>query len=170
MTLGAIASGIEPTNLAQPLPFIDLPNVKVVNGRFFRNMELIVGTILRRVGTKAMEEALLEEIELTLGSEEKFKEWGKENSPVSITVSFDMGWNKRSSGNRYDYISGHAFLSVACLKILLLLSCHQKFVLSVQSPSLILKSRILMSVLGIIMVYRKGWKVMQLLTSTKGYF
>ena len=114
MTLGAIASGIGPTNLAQLLSFIDLPNVKAVNGRFFRNMELIVGTSLRSVGTKAMKEALLEEIELTLGSEEKFKEWEKENSPVSITVSFDMGWNKRSSGNRYDSISGHA-LFIGCL-------------------------------------------------------
>ena len=109
MTLGTIASGIEPTNLAQLLSFIDLPNVKAVNGRFFRNMESIVGPSLRKVGTKAMEEALLEEIKVTLGSEDKFKEWQKGNLPVSITVSFDMGWNKRSSGNRYDSISGHAF-------------------------------------------------------------
>ena len=33
---------------------------------------------------------------------------------MSITVSFDMGWNKRSSGNRYDSISGHAFF-IGCL-------------------------------------------------------
>ena len=74
LILGAIASGIGPINLAQLLSFIDLPNVKTVNERFFRNMELIVGTSLRKVGTKAMEEALLEEIKLTLGSEEKYKE------------------------------------------------------------------------------------------------
>ena len=73
LTLGAIASGIGPTNLAQLLLFIDLPNVKTVNGRFFRNMELIVEPILRKVGAKAMEEASEEEIRLTLGSEEKFK-------------------------------------------------------------------------------------------------
>ena len=74
LTLGAIASGIGPTNLAQLLSFIDIPNVKTVNGRFFRNMELIVGPILRKVGTKAMEETLEEKIRLTFGSEEKYKE------------------------------------------------------------------------------------------------
>ena len=31
-----------------------------------------------------------------------------------ITISFDMGWNKRSSGNRYDSLSGHA-LAIGCL-------------------------------------------------------
>ena len=73
-------------------------------------MELIGGLILRQVGTKAMEEALEEEKNLTFGSEEKFEMWKQGNLPVSIPVSFDMGWNKRSSGNRYDSISFHAFL------------------------------------------------------------
>ena len=57
-----------------------------------------------------MEEALEEEIKLTLESEEKVEIWKQGNLPVSITVYFDMGWNKRSSGNRYDSISSHAFL------------------------------------------------------------
>ena len=131
LTLSAIVSGIGPANLAQLLSFIVLPNVKAVNGGFFRNMELIVGPILRQVGIKAMEEALEKEIRLTLGSEEKIKEWKEGNSPVSITVSFDIGWNKRSSGNRYDSISGHAFLSVACRKKLSLPSSSLKFTLSV---------------------------------------
>ena len=110
LTLRTIASGIGPTNLAQLLSFLDLPNIKTVNDRFFQNMELIVGPILRQVGTKAMEEALEEEIELILGSEGKFEMWKQGNLPVSITVSFDMGWNERSSGTRYDSISGHPFL------------------------------------------------------------
>ena len=29
--------------------------------------------------------------------------------PVGLTISYDMGWNKRSSGHRYDSLSGHAF-------------------------------------------------------------
>ena len=110
LSLGAIASGIGRTNLAQLLTFLDLPNVKAVNGRFFRNKELIVGTILRQVGAKSMNDALEEDIKLTLENEEKFEIWKQGNLTVSITVSFDMGWNKRSSGNRYDSISGHAFL------------------------------------------------------------
>ena len=114
LTLRTIASGIGPTNLAQLLSFLDLPNIKIVNGRFFQNMELIVGPILRQVGTKVMGEALEEEIELILGSEGKFEMWKQGNLPVSITVSFDMGWNERSSGTRYDSISGHPFF-IGCL-------------------------------------------------------
>ena len=33
---------------------------------------------------------------------------------MEIFVSFDMGWNKRSSGNRYDSFLGHALL-IGCL-------------------------------------------------------
>ena len=29
---------------------------------------------------------------------------------IGLTVSYDMGWNKRSSGHRYDSLSGHAFI------------------------------------------------------------
>ena len=31
-----------------------------------------------------------------------------------ISISFDMGWNKKSSGNPYDSLSGHA-LAIGCL-------------------------------------------------------
>ena len=31
-----------------------------------------------------------------------------------ISISFDMGWNKRSSGNHYDCLSGHA-LAISCI-------------------------------------------------------
>ena len=58
-----------------------------------------------------MEEALEKEIKLTLESEDKIEIWKQGNLPVSITVSSDMDWNKRSSDNRCDSISGHAFLN-----------------------------------------------------------
>ena len=38
----------------------------------------------------------------------KLKQCEKEQ--VQLTVSFDMGWSKRSSGHRYDSLSGHAFM------------------------------------------------------------
>ena len=41
----------------------------------------------------------------------KYNEPGR--LPVSIAVSYDMGWQKRSSGNRYDSMSGHGVL-VGC--------------------------------------------------------
>ena len=43
-----------------------------------------------------------------------YKEWINkkqgEREKVGLTVSYDMGWNKCSSGNRYDSLSGHAFI------------------------------------------------------------
>ena len=32
------------------------------------------------------------------------------NQKVGLTISYDMGWNERLSGNRYDSLSGHCFL------------------------------------------------------------
>ena len=44
-----------------------------------------------------------------------YNDWEEsETDQVNITVSFDMGWNKRSSGNRYNSLSDHAF-SIGCL-------------------------------------------------------
>eukprot|EP00957_Ditylum_brightwellii_P058961 4471219-Ditylum_brightwellii.AAC.1 len=85
-----------------------------------------------------MDEALLEEIRLTL--EDKMKEW--ENQPHSkerktltfnesvappsdqwlhtdIVVSFDMGWQKKGLGHTYDSISCHAFMSGAKARMIL---------------------------------------------------
>ena len=42
------------------------------------------------------------------------QKFDKGNLLAMISTSFDMGWNKRSSGNRYDSLSGHT-LSIGCL-------------------------------------------------------
>ena len=34
----------------------------------------------------------------------------KNKNMVKLTVTYDMGWQKRSSGRRYDSYSGHAFI------------------------------------------------------------
>ena len=60
-----------------------------------------------------MNNALEEEVRVALfqeNREEDFQKWKDgelDASHVKITISYDMGWNKRSSGNRYDSISGH---------------------------------------------------------------
>ena len=48
LALGTMASGIGPINMAQLLSFLDLSNCKTLNGRFFKNMELSIGSILRK--------------------------------------------------------------------------------------------------------------------------
>ena len=71
----------------------------------------------------AIEEALQEEIKDTLErNNQSYGEWcaisdkDKNNNKVKLTVTYDMGWQKRSSGRRYDSSSGHAFIIGASSK------------------------------------------------------
>ena len=57
-----------------------------------------------------MRNAIGEEVRIILNDDTKYKQHLKGNLQVGITVSFDMGWNKRSSGNRYHSLSGHALV------------------------------------------------------------
>ena len=65
----------------------------------------------------ATEEALQNEIKDTLEhNNHSYVDWcalsdkEKNNNKVKLTVTYDMGWKKRSSGRRYDSSSGHAFI------------------------------------------------------------
>ena len=71
----------------------------------------------RLVRDLAIEDALQEEIKDTLErNNQTYGEWyaqtdnEKNNNKVKLTVTYDMGWQKRSSGRRYDSSSGHAFI------------------------------------------------------------
>ena len=60
-----------------------------------------------------MKDAQNDEIKETLGEnmyEEQFLQNKLTPAQVPLTVMYEMGWNKRSSGNKYNSISGHAFL------------------------------------------------------------
>ena len=49
----------------------------------------------------------------TINNEIRFDKWKCGEllpSDVHLTVGYDMGWNKRSSGHKYDSSSGHGFL------------------------------------------------------------
>eukprot|EP00957_Ditylum_brightwellii_P002972 227599-Ditylum_brightwellii.AAC.1 len=91
-----------------------------------------------------MEESLLEEIKLTFEAE--MREWNvsphprrktitfkefislpkKRRPPVTLTVCYNMGWQKRSSGNKYVSILGHAFMVGArSRKVLACLVCSK---------------------------------------------
>ena len=75
--LGTMASGIVPRNLSQLLSFIDLPNCKTFDSKFFNNMELTVGSTLRKVSAESMDEATKAEVKLTLADEIKQKKLNK---------------------------------------------------------------------------------------------
>ena len=83
----------------------------------FTKIEANAGMPERLVRDLAIEEALQEEINDTLEHKnQSYGEWcsqtdkGKNNNKVKLTVTYDMGWQKRSSGRRYDSSSGHAFI------------------------------------------------------------
>ena len=65
-----------------------------------------------------MEHCLLEEVRYTNNqtndNENAYENWLSrpltERESVGITVSYDMAWQKRSSGQKYDSPSGHAFI------------------------------------------------------------
>ena len=71
----------------------------------------------RLVRYLAIEKALQEEIKDTLEhNNQSYGDWcalsyeDKKKNKVKLTVQYDMGWQKRSSGRRYDSSSGHAFI------------------------------------------------------------
>ena len=96
------------------LSFLNLPNGDYMK-RQMLTIENKLGQIIRRIGSQQMRSALEEEIFEQLiyeGREGDFKKWknGECVRRVFLTVSFDMGWNKRSTGTRYDSKSGHTLL------------------------------------------------------------
>ena len=71
----------------------------------------------RLVKDLAIGEALQEEIKQTLEhNNQSYGEWcdqtdkDKNNNTVKLTVTYAMGWQKRSSGRIYESSSGHAFI------------------------------------------------------------
>ena len=71
----------------------------------------------RLVRYLAIEEALQEEIKHTIEhNNQSYGDWcalsdkGENNNKVKLTVTYDMGWQNRSSGRRYDSSSVYAFI------------------------------------------------------------
>ena len=83
----------------------------------FTKIEAHAGMAKRLVRDLAIEEALQKKIKHKLEhNNQSCGEWcalsdkEKNNNKVKLTVTYNMGWQKRSSGRRYDSSSGHAFI------------------------------------------------------------
>ena len=50
----------------------------------------------------------------------------RNKNKVKLTVIYDMGWQKRSSGRRYDSSSGHAFIIVGISKVIIVMVLYSK--------------------------------------------
>lgn len=125
--LATLANGNGPLNMSTMIAFLGLPGGKT----YHKNINIGLCTpIYKKIiehGQESMKQAIEEEIKLTIEKEHpeiNYEEWRnkplKDREAIGLNVSYDMGWNKRSSGRRYDSLSGHAFM-VGCYskKILL---------------------------------------------------
>ena len=115
LVLGTLAIGNGGSDLSDFSAILDLPQASSFGYRPFNRIESNIGENLREIAEQAMKEALDEEIKLTLEEQGiDFKQWQEktiqEKEQVLLTVSFDTGWQKRLSGNKYDSLSGHAFM------------------------------------------------------------
>ena len=115
------------------MSFLNLQGGATMKSRTFHNLEENIGEIIRQLSEQAIQDALEERIFAQLKQDNResyFEKWkkGERLAHLKITVCFDMGWNKRSSGNRYDSNSGHAFIIGGITKKLLACACFQKHV------------------------------------------
>ena len=103
------------------LTFLNLPSAASFQSKSFSRIENCVRPTIKKLTQQSIDDALAEEIKETIKAEkpprarkallesfEKKEGFNKNDAP--LTVCYDMGWNKRSSGTRYDSISGHGLM------------------------------------------------------------
>ena len=126
--LSAYFLGVSGDAIGLVLASLDMPNIDQWRHQYYRNSEEMA-LRLQEISISDMNECLNEELILTmremLTAEGKSREQignlidsffknvkdnKLTNKYVGLDVSYDMGWQKRSSGRRYDSTSGHSFL------------------------------------------------------------
>ena len=110
LVLGTLAAGMGPSDISCLFSFLGLPNLQSFCKTQFKRIEGLIGKYLRKVAADSMDEALDNEVCITQKHKNIIpRDWKTTDEAIGLTVSYDMGWSKRSSGNTYDSLSGHAF-------------------------------------------------------------
>jgi len=95
--------------------FLNIPNAPSMRSKRFHRIEQKLSPIICSIAEDEINSALDEEVYLQLkseGRESDFVRW-KENDldyKPELTVSYDMGWQQRSSGRKYDSDSGNGLM------------------------------------------------------------
>jgi hypothetical protein len=123
--VGFVSSGDGGTEAARLLGLLGLPNDTTMQSRSFGLIEDRISPFIQSVTDEILLENLTEEVRLTFANvpdkdESDLVQW--KNSLTSDNVvystakyprisvsSFDMGWQQRSSGVKYNSPSGHSF-------------------------------------------------------------
>ena len=95
--------------------FLNLPNGSSMKTKRFHRIEQKLSPIICSITEEETNKALDKEVLLQLQSEGRecdFIKWknGKLDYKPELTLSYDMGWQQRSSGRKYDSDSGHGLL------------------------------------------------------------
>ena len=88
-----------------------LPGAQNFGRNHFNEIEDVLGEHLRRVAEETMEDALKLEVKMSV-SRNQYIAWLNNTLPSlpEVAASYDMGWQKRSSGRTYNSVSGHGMM------------------------------------------------------------
>jgi len=94
------------------ITYLGLPRGASFRSKTFSRIESKLRPIIKKISDDAMKTAIDEEVKATRTAQDyqKYKRNELPTQSNGLTTCYDMGWNKRSSGNRYDSISGHGIL------------------------------------------------------------
>ena len=123
--MSCLYMGCGPREVSFLLSSLHLPKVHRFVDQYYANVDSVTKPI-REVAKDYIARALNSEIRAAFRRQKKhknpylsnndldglFHEWydGNRNDSVGLRVAYDMGWQKKSSGKRYDSLSGHCFL------------------------------------------------------------
>jgi hypothetical protein len=123
--LGFLSCGDGCTEAARLLGMLGLPNDTTMESRSFTIIEDRISSKIQDVTKEILKENLTAEVKIAMersptNDNNDFELWKESltNKQVRLSkarypkvgCSFDMGWQQRSSGNRYNSASGHALL------------------------------------------------------------
>ena len=135
--LALMQTGCGASEASVNLTFLDLPHASTFQKSTFPRVQSAIRPFIKALSEKIMREAREKEVLTTIG-QEKFIDWKEKKIPakdVKLTISYDMGWNKRSSGNKYDSMSGHGFVLGGETKKIYNTKCCRSTVPSAPSPA-----------------------------------
>jgi hypothetical protein len=115
--LGLISVGDGCSEAGRLLGLLGLSNHTTMEGRSFTAIEERISPYIEELTNEILHENLVAEVKATVSDSSDFYLWqqalqgsvalSKTRYP-QISVSYDMAWQQRNSGNRYNSASGHA--------------------------------------------------------------
>ena len=119
--LSFLASGNGGKEAERLLGFLGLPNSTTMEKRSFPTIEGRIAPVISDITEEILRENLVNSVKEYYGDRtynglSLYDQWlsNEVQLPIDqlpqLTCSADMGWQKRSSGRRYDSLSGHSFL------------------------------------------------------------